>query len=70
MSELFPGETMGRPGVVAVNSWAGRSLIRVTILPSNGKKRVKVRFEETALNFTKGEIRYVPKGAVKESSDG
>lgn len=64
MSHLLPFETWGRPCVVAVNSWAGRAEIKAIALRETPKKW-RVRFEEDALCFRKGEERLVPKGAVR-----
>ena len=50
---------------VAMDSWAGRTMHRVSILKKCAK-RSKVRFEEAAINRPVGTIQYVPNRSIKE----
>lgn len=62
----------GRPGTVALETWAGRSLHRVTVLGET-PKRYRVRYEEDAPGYAgyrrRGTVHLVPKHAVTFPSE-
>lgn len=69
MSEhLLPFERISfhgpeRPARLHLNGWAGHTTHAVTVLAET-PKRYRVRFEEDAYRYRKGEIRLVPKRSV------
>ena len=50
---------------VCLDSWAGRTQHRVTVLKVCAK-RSKVRFEEQAFGRPVGHVQYVPNHAIKQ----